>query len=82
MHDTFLIERLYEGIKSLCTEKDIQQVDKIVIEVNTDSHVNDKSLQDIFISRQCELITENTSIIIERTELEPLVAVIKEVEGQ
>ncbi len=82
MHDTFLIERLYEAIKSLCSEKEIEQIDKIVIEVNTDSHVNDESLRDIFIARQSELITENTSIIIERTEQEPLTAVIKTVEGQ
>ncbi|HHU43446.1 MAG: hypothetical protein QM214_06915 [Bacillota bacterium] len=82
MHDTFLIERLYKAIKCLCAEKDISLIRKTIIEVNENSRVNEESLISFFKDMNSQLVDDKTMFTIERTDLEPLIAVIKVIEGQ
>ena len=66
----------------MCAEKDISLIRKTIIEVNENSRVNEESLISFFKDMNSQLVDDKTMFTIERTDLEPLIAVIKVIEGQ
>lgn len=82
MHDTFLIERIYESILKLCEDNGISRLSKIILDVNTDSHICEDSIRVHFGERKNRLIDRWTEILIERQEVGKLNAVIRSLEGE
>ncbi|MTI71469.1 MAG: hypothetical protein FH751_14580 [Firmicutes bacterium] len=80
MHDTFLFSRLADSLSFLCKENKIKRIDKLVIIVHKNSHINEKNMYD-YLNKHTNLINDNTKIIIKREEIEELTAVIESVEG-
>lgn len=82
MHDTFLNERIYEGLLKLCQEYKIKRLSKVVITVNIDSHISEKSLRDLFIGRHSKLIDTKTEVVIKKQDAGKLNAIIEGIEGE
>ena len=82
MHDTFLNERIYEGLLTLCQENKILKLNKVNIAVNIDSHISENSLREHFSERNNNLLGNWTEIIVEKQHVGKLNAVIKSIEGE
>ena len=82
MHDTFLNERIYESLLKLCAENGIFRLNKVVIAVNTDSHISEHSLREHFIEKKSRFLGDWTEITIEKREVGRLNAVIESIEGE
>ncbi len=82
MHDTFLNQNLYEAIVEICGENSIAKIFNLTITVHTDSHISEDSLREHFSERNNMLIGDWTNILINKQEIEPLTAVIDEIEGE
>lgn len=82
MHDTFLTERIYETLLKLCQENKLIKLYKVNLAVNTDSHISENSLRELFSERNNNLFGEWTEIIIEKQDIGKLNAVIKSIKGE
>lgn len=82
MHDTFLNERIYEALQKLCKENGISKLNKVIMAVNTDSHISENSLREHFSEKNSQLMGQWTEILIEKQEVGKLNAVIKSIEGE
>jgi len=82
MHDTFLNQNLYEAIVELCGENSIAKIFDLTITVHTDSHISEDSIREYFSERENMLVGDWTNIQVLRREIEPLTAVIDEIEGE
>lgn len=82
MHDTFLNHKLYEGIVKLCTEHKMTKLWKLTITVHINSHISQESIQEYFVERDNHLIGEWTEIAILKKDIEPLTAVIDQIDGE
>ena len=82
MHDTFLNENIYETVVSVCRDNSIKKVNSIIVAVNPDSHVTRDSLRELFSERNSTLVSSQTEIIVEKTEMGRLTAVIKQIDGE
>ena len=82
MHDTFLTERIYETLLKLCQENKLIKLYIVNLAVNTDSHISENSLRELFSERNNNLFGEWTEIIIEKQDVGKLNAVIKSIKGE
>ncbi len=82
MHDTFLNERIYESLLKLCDENRISRLSKVILTVNTDSHVGENSLREHFSERNSHLLGDWTEITVKRQEIGKLNAVVEHIEGE
>lgn len=82
MHDTFLNQNLYESIIDLCRENAIAKILNLTITVHTNSHISEASLHEYFSERKNTLIGGWTNILVRKQEMEPLTAVIDEIDGE
>ena len=82
MHDTFLNERIYEALLTLCQENKILKLNKVNLAVNIDSHISENSLREHFNERNNNLLGYFTEIIVEKQDVGKLNAVIKSIEGE
>lgn len=82
MHDTFLNQNLYEAIVEICGENSIAKIFVLTITVHTDSHISEDSIREYFSERENMLVGDWTNIQVLRREIEPLTAVIDEIEGE
>lgn len=82
MHDTFLNQKLYESIVKLCGEHRIIKVWKLTITVHINSHICKESIREYFEERNSNYIGEWTDIVVQKKEIEPLTAVIEQLDGE
>lgn len=82
MHDTFLNQKLYESIVKLCVEHRITTLWKLTITVHINSHISKESIQEYFQERDSSYIGEWTDIIVQKKEIEPLTAIIEQIDGE
>ncbi|ADL04756.1 conserved hypothetical protein [[Clostridium] saccharolyticum WM1] len=82
MHDTFLNQNLYESVIDICNENAIAKILKLTITVHTHSHISESSIREYFTERKNSLVGDWTNIQVQRQEIEPLTAVIDEIDGE
>ncbi len=81
MHDTHLIEKIYQSIITLCMQNSIIKINEINIEVDEDSHIDGPHLLSHLKDRDSERFGDWTVINVESKPYEKLTAVIKSIDG-
>ncbi|HBN84332.1 MAG TPA: hypothetical protein DDZ89_10845 [Clostridiales bacterium] len=81
MHDTHLIEKIYQSIIALCEQNGITRVNNIAIEVDQCSHIEAEHLLAHLVDRDNTIFGEWTSVHMEYKPYEMLTAVIKRIDG-
>lgn len=81
MHDTHLIEKIYQSIVILCRQNGIVKVNELEIEVDEGSHIEGSHLLSHLIDRDRAMFGNWTVIHIEHEPYEKLTAVIKSIDG-
>ena len=76
MHDTFLLERIYEEMKRLCYKNSIIKLKMVVVGVNKDSHIDQNEFRSFLNERDDSIIGEWTEILIKKEEIEDNTAII------
>ncbi len=82
MHDTHLIEKIYESVAELCRQNFIVKVNNLDIEVDEGSHINGPHLLDHLIDRDSSLFGDWTNIEVKYRPFEKLTAVITSIDGE
>jgi len=81
MHDTHLIEKIYQSIAALCRQSKIAKVNELEIEVDKGSHIEGPHLLSHLIDRDSAMFGDWTTVHIEHKPYEKLTAVIKSIDG-
>lgn len=82
MHDTFLMERIYEEMKRLCHKNNIIKLELVVIGVNKDSHIDEEEMHYFLEERYDSIIGLWTDILIKKEEIEDNTAIIYSLIGE
>lgn len=82
MHDTYLIECIYEEIKKLCHKNNITKLELVVIGVNKDSHMDEEEMRCFLEERYDSIIGKWTDILIKKEEIEDNTAIIYSLIGE
>ncbi|WP_250229987.1 hypothetical protein [Anaeropeptidivorans aminofermentans] len=82
MHDTHLIEKIYQSITALCRENNIHKVNEINIEVDEGSHIEGPHLLSHLQERDPVLFSDGAVVNVEMKPYEKLTAVIKSIDGE
>ena len=82
MHDTFLIKSIYEELKKLCDKYYIIRLDRVVMEVNTDSHIDEEEFCEYLRDQNDPIIGEWTKAVIRKENIEENTAIIYALEGK
>jgi Zn finger protein HypA/HybF involved in hydrogenase expression len=81
MHDTHLIEKIYESIAEICRKNSIVRVNEIYIEVDEDSHITEPLLLEHLMDRDSALFGSWTALHVDYQPFEKLTAVITSIDG-
>lgn len=81
MHDTHLIEKIFESIAALCRQNGIVKVNEIAIEVDEGSHIEGPHLLSHLKDRDSTMFGDWTVIHVEHKAFKKLTAVIKSIDG-
>lgn len=81
MHDTHLIEKIYESIVEICHQNSIVKVDALQIEVDEGSHITGALLINHLRDRDSSLFGTWTDVHVEYRPFEKLKAVITSING-
>lgn len=81
MHDIILLSKISNALKECCSEKKILKVNKLVVIVNNNSHVNNSNLYDYLRSYNEDITHESTEVKIEIEDLPDQIAIIRSIEG-
>lgn len=81
MHDTHLIEKIYQSIINLCMQNGIVKINEIDIEVDNGSHIEGPYLLSYLKDRDSTMFGDWTVINVEHKPYEKLTAVIKSIDG-
>lgn len=81
MHDTHLIEKIYQSIVALCGQNGITRVNSIEIELDEGSHIESEHLLAHLVDRDNTIFGEWTALHMEYKPYEKLTAVIKRIDG-
>lgn len=82
MHDTFLMERIYEEMKRLCCKNNITKLELLVIGVNKESHLDEDEFYSYLNEKNDSIIGEWTEILIKKEEIEENTAIIYSLIGE
>lgn len=82
MHDTILLNKITEEVQILSKTNHFSRVNKLLVCVNQDSHVNEENLYDSLHHANKKLIGTWTEISIERDDIPDQVAILKSIEGE
>jgi len=82
MHDTFLIRGIYEELKKLCDMYDIIRLNRVVMEVNTNSHIDEEEFSEFLIEQNDPIIGMWTMLDIRKEDIEENTAIIYVLEGK
>lgn len=81
MHDTHLIEKIYQSIVALCRENGVVRVNEIDMEVDEGSHIEGPHLLSHLMDRDSAMFCEKTVIHVYHKPYEKLTALIKRIDG-
>lgn len=81
MHDTHLIEKIYERIAEICRHNSIVKVIELHIEVDEGSHITEPLLREQLCDRDSSLFGDWTDIYVDYQPFEKLTAVITGIDG-
>jgi Zn finger protein HypA/HybF involved in hydrogenase expression len=81
MHDTHLIEKIYQTILTLCKQNEIAKINEITIEVDEGSHIDGSHLLCHLKDRDSTMFGDWTVINVAHKPYEKLTAVIKSIDG-
>lgn len=81
MHDTHLIEKIYQSIVALCRQNKIARVNGLEIEVDEGSHIEGEHLLSHLIDRDSVMFGAWTTVHVEHKPYEKLTAIIKSIDG-
>jgi len=81
MHDTHLIEKIYQSIITLCEQNGIVKINEVNIEVDEGSHIEGPHLLSHLKDRDSVMFGEWTVINVEHKPYEKLTAIIKNIDG-
>lgn len=81
MHDTQLIEKIYQAVVALCRESGITKVNELVIEVDEGCHTNEEHLLSHLSERDSMMFGDWTIVHVEYRPFEKLTAIIKRIDG-
>lgn len=81
MHDTHLIEKIYQSIVALCRQNGVIKVNDIVIAVDEGSHIEGPHLLSHLKDRDSIMFGDWTIIHVEYEPFDKLTAVIKSIDG-
>lgn len=82
MHDTYLLNRISQSLKEICEKNRIKRINKFVLVVSHESHINEENLQEHLELNNRQLIAENLEIRIHREDLENQTAIIHSIQGE
>ena len=81
MHDTHLIEKIYQSIMTLCKQNAIVKINQISIEVDESSHIEGPHLLSHLIDRDSTMFGDWTVITLTHKPYERLTAIIQSIDG-
>jgi Zn finger protein HypA/HybF involved in hydrogenase expression len=81
MHDTHLIEKIFESIVSLCRQNGIVKINELEIEVDEGSHIERAHLLSHLIDWDSAMFGDWTTVHVVHKPYEKLTAVIKSIDG-
>lgn len=81
MHDTHLIEKIYESVADICRQNSIVRVVDLHIEVDEDSHITEPFLLEHLSDRDSSLFGTWTDVHVNYQPFEKLTAVITSIDG-
>lgn len=81
MHDTHMIEKIYESIAEICRQNSIVKVNDIHIEVDKGSHITKVLLLEHLSDRDSSLFGIWTNVHVAYQPFEKLTAVITSITG-
>ena len=81
MHDTHLIEKIFDSIAVLCRQNGIAKVNELEIEVDEGSHIEDEHLLSHLIDRDSAMFGDWTVVHVTHKPYEKLTAIIKSIDG-
>ncbi len=83
MHDSFLIEKIYQAALTLCEKNSISKVLEISLLVSVSSHIEPEHLLSHLIERDNRLFGDWTEVIVEKSaNVEELQAVVNTLCGE
>ena len=81
MHDTHLIEKIYQSIAALCRQSNVLRVHEVEIEVDEGSHMDGPHLLSHLMDRDGVMFGPWTVIHLTHQPYEKLTAIIKRIDG-
>ena len=82
MHDTHLIEKIYQSIVNLCKQHAIVKVNELCIEVDEGSHIDAPHLLSHLKERDSTLFGAEVVLYVEPQPFQKLTARIKSIDGE
>ncbi|WP_125152040.1 hypothetical protein [Clostridium rectalis] len=82
MHDSFLMQNISSEIKRICKENGLKRVTFLEITVAHSSHITEDNLLEHLKDLNGDLINKFTKVKVNYEDIEELIAIIKEVQGE
>ncbi len=82
MHDTVLLHKITEEVEILSKTNHFSKVNKLIVCVNPNSHVNEENLYEHLHRSNKKLFGMWTKISIERDDIPDQIAILKSIEGE
>lgn len=82
MHDMILLSKISRALSECCSSNKISRINKVVIAVNGNSHINEHNLYNYLRSYNEDIIDGSIKVKIEVESLPDQMAIIKNIEGE
>ncbi|NLM34165.1 MAG: hypothetical protein GX206_01885 [Clostridiales bacterium] len=82
MQDTYLLDKISNSIKEICSSKNIKCIREFTLVVNHNSNVNEENLRKHLAEHNKEHIGEELKIKIQREDIEEKTAIIHSIQGE
>jgi Zn finger protein HypA/HybF involved in hydrogenase expression len=82
MHDTFLLNKISQSLKTICEENKLQRIEHFTLVVNHHSHINEENLLEHLIIHNNDIISNKLKIEIQKEAIEDQTAIIKSIQGE
>ncbi|HCW04319.1 MAG TPA: hypothetical protein DGK91_07195 [Clostridium sp.] len=82
MQNSYLLDKISNSIKDICSGKKIRRINEFTIVVNYNSNVNEENLREHLIQYNKEHIAERLKIKIQREDIEEETAIIHSIQGE
>lgn len=81
MHDTHMIEKLYQSVVRLCSQHSIVKVNRLRVEVDEGSHLDGAHLLAHLTQRDSTLFSTETQVELVQKPYDHLTAIITDIDG-